>query len=266
MIEEMLDHADRNLRLVLLVPFLEAAAGSGKRIVRIERQHHEFVEWLAFERSNRFRRIGVPITHGDDSARGNMGTQSLFERFSLLLRETANRRAAANFGIVLAHYLRALRGNQLCQSVARKKSAGEINNVGIAKKIVEEGFDCSQSIGASQLKKDDRDSLLAAHGDLYYASKMAWRANTEKTAADLSALRFAKLLLETLDFAAKLREAARDGNFVDEKTGPDDHPGREQKLEISHDWPFPEIDCASRLRDSTSWRNSSNSKRRRSKR
>ena len=130
---------------------------------------------------------GMPIAHGDDGARRNVRAQGVFERFPLLLGEPADRRAAANFGVVLADDLRALRGDQFCQRLARKKRAGEINNVGIAKKIVKEGFDCGQSIGASQLKQDDSDSLRAAHGDLYYASKMALASHHRKTVAGRSA-------------------------------------------------------------------------------
>ena len=256
----MFDHADRNLRLVQLVPFFEAASGGRKRIMRIQGQHDEFVEWLAFERRDRFGGIGVPVTHRNDRARGNVRTQGFFERFSLLLREPANRRAAADFGIVFANDLRALRGDQLCQRLAREKRAREINNVGIAKKIVEEGFNRSQSIGPSQLKKDDGDSLRAAHGEVHYASKTVPRATTEKQFSDRAMrLGFAKLLLEAFDIAAKLGQTPRDGHFVDKKSGPDDHPGGKQKFKIFHDLTFPETDCKSRLRDSTSWRNSSNS-------
>jgi hypothetical protein len=45
---------------------------------------------------------------------------------------------------------------------------------------------------------------------------------------------FAELKLQALNFALKLREAARDRNLVAEKNSPDNHPGDEQTLKVLH--------------------------------
>ena len=42
---------------------------------------------------------------------------------------------------------------------------------------------------------------------------------------------FAQLLLQALDIVAQLGHAARDRHFIDQKHGPDRHPGGKQKFE-----------------------------------
>ena len=88
-----------------------------------------------------------------------MRTQRRFERSSLLLGEPANRRAAADLGVMLGDHFRAARGNQFRERLARQKGAGEIDDVGIAKQIVEKGLDSGLRIGTAQLKKNDCDSF-----------------------------------------------------------------------------------------------------------
>ena len=132
MIEEMVDQMNRHFRLVEAVPFLQAAAGGGKGIVRVERQQHELVEGRAVERGDGLRSVRTPVAHGHDGARGNMRAQRRFESARLLLREAANRRASADFGVCCADGFRARGGDQLRQRLAREKRAGEIDDVGIA--------------------------------------------------------------------------------------------------------------------------------------
>ena len=72
-------------------------------------------------------------------------------------------------------------------------------------------------------------------------------------------LGFAELPLQAFDLAAQLGEAACDRNLINKKSRPNNHPRGEQKFKVFHDLTFPATDCESRLRDSTSWRSSSNS-------
>src|SRR5580698_7651670 len=47
-----------------------------------------------------------------------------------------------------------------------------------------------------------------------------------------------QLLLQAFDFFARLRDAARDAEFIDEKYGPDYHPRRKEEFEVLHCPPF----------------------------
>ena len=103
MIEEMIDHMHGDARLVEAVPFLQAAAGGGEGIVRIERKQHQFVVGRAFQRCDGLFGAGMPVAHGHDGARGNVQAQRRFEGLGLPLGEAPDGRASADFGIVLAH-------------------------------------------------------------------------------------------------------------------------------------------------------------------
>ena len=100
----MIDNFHGSFRLVLAIPFLQAAAGGRERIMRIKRQQNEFVIRLALERGDGLGSAGMPIAHGDNGARGKVRSQSHFQGTRLLLGKTANGRATANCGVVLADH------------------------------------------------------------------------------------------------------------------------------------------------------------------
>ena len=97
----MIDQMDRDFRLVKTVPFLQAAAGGREGIVRIKRQQNQFVKGAAFQRSDRLSRVRMPVTHGHNRASRNVGQERRFDRPRLLFGKPANRRAAANRGVIL---------------------------------------------------------------------------------------------------------------------------------------------------------------------
>src|SRR5271155_2807529 len=126
MVVEMIDEMHGDFRLIEALPFLQAAASGGKRILRVKRQKDEFLEWQSFESSDCFGSIRMPVAHGHNRARGDVRAQGRLESPRLLLRKAADGRSAADFGVVLAHGLRAACGNQFCQGFTREKCAGEI--------------------------------------------------------------------------------------------------------------------------------------------
>ena len=98
----------------------------------------------------------MPVAHGHHGSRGNVNAQGHIERSRLLLGETPDRRASANFSVMFAHHLRASSGDQFCQRLAREKRSGKIDDVWIAKEIVEKRLDGRLRVGAAQLKQNDR--------------------------------------------------------------------------------------------------------------
>ena len=163
MIEEMLDDVHRNLRLIEAIPFLQAATRGGKGIMRVERQQDEFIVRGAFQRRNRFLRARIPIAHGDDRASRHVAAQRSLHSLGLPLGKTANGRPSANFGIVLAHLLRARGGDQLRQRLAGQKRPGEINNVRIAEQVIEERLDGGLRVRTAQLEQNHRDFFGFPH-------------------------------------------------------------------------------------------------------
>src|SRR5580658_3773525 len=95
----------------------------------------------------------MPVPHGNDAAGGNMRFESDFEGAGLLFGQAANGRGAANFQVMLADYFGALGGNQLGDEFAGQEGAGEIDDVWVAEKIVEEWFDRGLAIGAAELEQ-----------------------------------------------------------------------------------------------------------------
>src|SRR5271155_5901424 len=59
-IVEMVDDFYGCRRFELAIPFVEAAAGGGEGIVRVERQQDELVVRLAVQRRYRFSGVGMP--------------------------------------------------------------------------------------------------------------------------------------------------------------------------------------------------------------
>ena len=118
MIEEMVDHLNRDPGLIEAIPFLEAAAGRGERIVRIKRKQHQLVERGAFQRLDRLFGVRMPIAHRHDRARRYVDSQSSLERLRLPLGQPPDRRATADFSVMLAHTLRASGGYQLGQRLS----------------------------------------------------------------------------------------------------------------------------------------------------
>ena len=92
-----------------------------------------------------------------------MRLESDFEGAGLFFGEAANGRAAADFGIVLADHFGARRGDELSDQFAGEKGAGEIYDVRVAEKIVEEWFDRGLAVGAAELEEDYCDFFWVGH-------------------------------------------------------------------------------------------------------
>jgi hypothetical protein len=144
----------------------------------------------------------MPIAHGDETFRIAAGGKGALECARLPFGEKANRRAAADCGVMIGNGASAAVRDPPGERFARKPCAGEINDVGIAEKIVEEWLDGSGRVGAAQLKQNYADALALAHAEKRRLLQAAFQA---------------------LDFVLKPREAAAHGDLIDEEYGPDRH-------------------------------------------
>ena len=150
-------------------PFLHAADGGGERILRIEREEDQIVQGRGADGGDGFAREGMPIAHGYETFRVAAsiasGGERALEGSSLALGEQANWGTAADRGVMIGHDARAPVRDPPGERAARQPRAGEINNVGIAKKIVEEWLDRVGRVGATQLEHHYADALAFAHAE-----------------------------------------------------------------------------------------------------
>ena len=77
------------------------------------------------------------------------------ERPGLQFGEPADGRSSPNGRVVVLHLARSRRRNQFCQGPTPDTSKGEVNNVGIAEKVIKKGFDFFQPAWSAQLKQND---------------------------------------------------------------------------------------------------------------
>src|SRR6266699_6132735 len=97
---------------------------------RIERSGAHGLDGLLRER--------MPIAHGNEAARVEIGRERLFELARLELGEPADGRMAADGVVMFANNAGAAMGNPAREGAARQRGSQEVDDVGIAEKIVEE--------------------------------------------------------------------------------------------------------------------------------
>ena len=106
------------------LPFVQAAAGRGGGILRIQGQQNHFVAVRRPELRNGFAGKRMPVAHGHKAARIQSLLRQLgLERQRLPFGEAPDGRASANRRIVVLHFAGARGRNQFCQRFA--SDAGE---------------------------------------------------------------------------------------------------------------------------------------------
>ena len=102
----------------------------------------------------------MPIAHGHHHARHERFAEFRLQRPRLPRRHLADGRLAADFLIVLADFARAPRGNQPRQGLARQPRKREVDDVGVAKQVIEKRFDGVERVGPAQLKQYHPDARV----------------------------------------------------------------------------------------------------------
>ena len=122
-----------SVRLEAPFPFVQAAAGGGAGILRIERQQHDLLRRVRLQLANGFRGERMPIAHGHHHARIEIAPQLGLQRPRLPLGKLQDRRAAPDLRIMMPHVPRARRGNQARQRLPRNARERKIDDVRIAR-------------------------------------------------------------------------------------------------------------------------------------
>src|SRR3989475_9563773 len=100
----------------------------------------------------------MPITHGDEAARVEIRREGLFQSAGLAFGKVADGRLAANGIVMFANDTRTAVGDPPREGTPRQPATEEIDDVGIAEKIVEERLDRFGRIGSAELEEDDAEA------------------------------------------------------------------------------------------------------------
>src|SRR5277367_2525043 len=102
---------------------------------------------------DRLRGKRMPIAHCHHAARVQaLPHQLRFQSRRLPFGKHANRRSAANRRIVLRSFLRARARDEFSQRPPADARKWKVNNVGIAKEVIKEGFDRGERIWSTKLE------------------------------------------------------------------------------------------------------------------
>jgi len=131
--------------------------------MRVEREENQFVESEAVKFGDCFGRERMPVAHGDDDGGVKIGRERLGQRAGLALGEFDDGRAAADGLIMFADDLGTLSRDKFCEGFAGERGAHEVDDFGIAEKVVEEWLDGGECVRAAQLEEYDADFFARWH-------------------------------------------------------------------------------------------------------
>src|SRR5579864_926596 len=125
--------------------------------MRVEREENQFVEREALEFGDCFGGEGMPVTHRDDDCGVEIGLERGGEGAGLAIGEFDDGRSSADGGVMFADDLGTLSRDEPGEGFPGESGTHEVDDFGIAEKVVEEGLDRSERVRASQLEEYDGD-------------------------------------------------------------------------------------------------------------
>src|ERR1035438_187834 len=144
---EVSDVVYGNLIVEKPLPFVQAAPRRGGGVLRIQGQQNHLATLRSSQFCDGFAGKGMPVAHGNETARIKSLTDQLgLESPCLLLGEAANGRPSADGGVVVLNFTGARGRNQFGQSFATEACKREVDDVGIAEKVKKKRFYRSQRI------------------------------------------------------------------------------------------------------------------------
>ena len=145
------------------LPFPDTGAGRRLRIVRIQREEHNLLDAGGEERIDRLVGHRMPVPHGDHHPDVKIGAQRPFQGRGLPPCQIQNRRPFADPCVVLLHAGGAAPRNGPRQRAPEEKCQREVDDIGIAKQVVEKRFHRRKRIGASELQEHDAHRFVRSH-------------------------------------------------------------------------------------------------------
>ncbi len=109
---------------------------------------------------NGLLREWMPVAHRDYHTCVEFAAQHGFQRFGLAARELQNRRFASDLGVVMRHMACAAHRDDLGQRLPRNLSEGKVDDIRIAKKVVEKRLDRLERVRSAELKQHYPDLRL----------------------------------------------------------------------------------------------------------
>jgi hypothetical protein len=144
----------RNIILKQSSPFVEAAAGCGARILRVEREEYNFVALGGAELFNRLGGKGMPVAHGHETTCiHTIGSEFVAQRASLLFGEAPDGRSSPDRLVVMLYFLGSSGGNQPGERLAADPGEWEIDDIWIAEQVKKKRLDRSWRVGAAKLEQ-----------------------------------------------------------------------------------------------------------------
>ena len=145
------------------VPFIETAARGRFRVLGIEWKQDQFIRSLCLHGLDGFLRHGVPVSHGYENLCFKSLIQLAFQGAGLCGGIFENRRFAPDLCIVTLDFPGSVGGNQFRQGLSGNFGKREVDDIGIAKQVIEERFNGLHRIRTSQLEKHHTDGLIIFH-------------------------------------------------------------------------------------------------------
>lgn len=145
------------------LPFFQATSRCRERIMRVEREENQFVESETLKFGDCFGGERMPVAHRDDDGSIEIGRERRGQGAGLAICEFDDGRAAANGLIMFADDLGTLSRDESCERFAGESGAHEVDDFGIAEKVIEERLDRGERVRAAQLEEYDADFFARWH-------------------------------------------------------------------------------------------------------
>src|SRR5580692_4110597 len=150
-------------------PLVQTATRCGRGVLRIKGQQDYFLALRSLKVRDSFAGKGMPVAHSQEAARIQTAIHELgFEGARLALGKAADGRASADSGVVVLHFTGASSRNEFSQRFAADAGKGEVNNIGVAEKVIKERLDRSQGIRTAQLKQNHPHTPCCARHPLRF--------------------------------------------------------------------------------------------------
>ena len=162
----VLEARQRVVRLEYFFEKAEGGAGGGDGELWVEGQHDELVDGVALDLLYGLLGVRMPVAHGDVHVRVDASVrEGAAQRVGLLLRDAAQRRAAADGAVGFGGLRRAEGGDEAGdEGLQEAEGGGEADDVWVGKEVVQKGLHVVERVGAAEVEQHDAHFAMSDGG------------------------------------------------------------------------------------------------------